>query len=121
MPTINEVIERNDKVKPNPYGNDTKAGWLYHLDGRISKEIMHRDVPVHYEYPRDGDKELIVPFPNDIVYDYYMQAMIDFNNKEYNNFNNSMIMFNDAMEVYAKQYMRENIPKSYFNFRNITG
>ena len=41
MPTINEVIERNDKIKPNTYEEQTKADWLYRLDGRISKEIMH--------------------------------------------------------------------------------
>ena len=121
MPTINEVIERNDKVKPNTYDETTKADWLYRLDGRISKEIMHKEPPAHYIYPDDGDKELLVPFPNDAIYDYYLQAMIDFSNKEFGTFNNSMIMFNEAMDSYAKQYIRENLPPSFYNFRNIMG
>lgn len=121
MPTINEVIERNDKVKPNSYDEAQKADWLYRLDGRISKEIMHREPPEHYVYPEDGDKELLVPFPNDAIYDYYLQAMIDFANKEFSTYNNSMAMFNEAMEAYAKQYIREHIPPSLYNFRNIMG
>lgn len=121
MPTINEVIERNDKIKPNTYEEQTKADWLYRLDGRISKEIMHCEPPVHYTYPQDGDKELLVPFPNDAIYDYYLQAMIDFTNKEYDTYNNTILMFNEAMDAYAKQYMRENVPPTFYNFRNIMG
>ncbi len=121
MPTINEVIERNDKIKPNTYEAQTKADWLYRLDGRISKEIMHSEPPMHYIYPEDGDKELLVPFPNDAIYDYYLQAMIDFTNREYTTYNNSILMFNEAMDAYAKQYMRENVPPSFYNFRNVMG
>ena len=74
MPSINEVIERNDKIKPNSFDETTKADWLYRLDGRISKEIMHTEPPVQYTYPEDGDKELLVPFPFDAVYDFYLHA-----------------------------------------------
>jgi len=119
MPTINEVIERNDRVKPNAYSEQEKAGWLYRLDGRISSEIMHIEPPVQYQYPENGDKALLVPEPYDVVYDYYVQAMIDYYNKEYNSYNNAMIMYNDAVQNYAKYYIRENQPKSYYNFRNV--
>ena len=47
--------------------------------------------------------------------------MIDFTNKEYDTYNNSIIMFNEAMDAYAKQYMRENVPPTFYNFRNIMG
>lgn len=121
MPTINEVIERVDKVKPNTYDKQTMADWLYRLDGRISREIMYANPPVRYMHPEDGDKELLVPFPNDAIYDYYLQAMIDFANKEYASYNNAMIMYNEAMSAYAKQYIRDNVPPSFYNFRNIMG
>lgn len=121
MPTINEVIERTDRVKPNAYDDSTKADWLYRLDGRISKEIMHMDPPVRYIYPEDGDKELLVPFPNDEIYDYYLQAMIDYSNKEFGTYAKSMRMFNSAMDSYARQYIREHLPASFYNFRNIMG
>lgn len=121
MPTINEVIERNDKIKPNTYDEQTKAEWLYRLDGRISKEVMLCEPPAHYIYPEDGDKELLVPFPNDAIYDHYLQAMIDYTNKEFGTYNNAMMMFNEAYEAFAKQYIRENVPPSFYNFRNVMG
>ena len=121
MPTINEVIERNKAVKPDTYDETTKAEWLYRLDGRISKEIMHQEPPAHYIYPEDGDKELLVPFPYDDMYDYYLQAMIDYNNKEFKTYNNSLAMYNKAFGEYAKLYIREHKPPSYYNFRNIMG
>lgn len=121
MPTINEVIERNKSIKPDTYDDQTKADWLYKLDGRISKEIMHKEPPAHYVYPEDGDRKLLVPFPNDAIYDYYLQAMIDYTNNEIVKYNNSMIMYNEAFEAYAKQYIRENMPPSFYNFRNVMG
>jgi len=121
MPTINEVIERNDRIKPNTYDAETKAGWLYRLDGRISKEIMQKEEPEQYIFPQDADRMLLIPFPHDAIYDYYIQAMIDFANREFSTYNNSMIMFNEAYDAFAKLYIRENIPRSYYNFRNIMG
>jgi hypothetical protein len=119
MPTINEVIERNDKIKPNAYSNQVKAGWLYRLDSRISADIMHTDPPAEYKFPEDGDKTLLVPEPYDELYDYYVQAMIDFYNKEINSYNNSMVMYNSAVQTYARYYIQHNEPPSYYNFRSI--
>lgn len=119
MPTINEVIERNDKIKPNAYSEQTKAGWLYRLDGKISAEIMHIDPPAQYQYPEDGDKELLVPEPYDEIYDYCLHTMIDYYNREINSYNNSMMMLNDAWWKFAQHYIRHNQPPSYYNFNNI--
>ena len=73
MPSINEVIERVDKVKPNVYDEEQKAEWLARLDGRISREILKMDLPVRYIYPEDGDKDLLVPYPYDDMYDYFLK------------------------------------------------
>ena len=119
MPTINQVIERVDKVKPNVYDESAKAEWLHRLDGRISREILKQDPPQQYEYPEDGDKELLVPYPYDDMYDYFMQAMIDYNNREYGNYNNALAMYNESFTSYAKLYQRENMPKSSGWFKNL--
>ena len=34
MPSINEVIERVGRVRPDAYDDKTKAGWLIELDGK---------------------------------------------------------------------------------------
>ena len=121
MPTINEIIERVDLNKPNTYDENTKAFWLSRLDGQISIEILKQDPPEEYNYPEDGDKQLLVPRPFDEVYDYYLQAMIDFSNKEFANYNNSMLMYNESINNYAKWYIRNNVPKSASNFKNVMG
>lgn len=117
--TINKVIERVDRVKPNVYDEQTKAEWLYRLDGRISREILKEDPPQRYVYAEDGDKELLVPHPYDDLYDYYMMAMIDYSNQEYGSYNNALLMYNEAFWAYAKLYQRENLPKSAGRFNNL--
>ena len=119
MPTINQVMERVDKIKPNVYDENTKAEWLHRLDGRISREILKHDPPQKYTYPEDGDKELLVPYPYDDIYNYFMQAMIDYSNGEYANYNNALTMYNEAFSSYAKLYQRENMPKSAGRFKNL--
>lgn len=119
MSTINQVIERVDGIKPNTYGENDKANWLYRLDGRISREILKENPPQQYKYPEDGDKELLVPFPYDNIYDYYLQAMISYHNNEIGGYNNANMLYLEAFNAYAKLYQRENVPKSAGGFKNI--
>lgn len=119
MPTINQIIEKVDRIKPNVYDEQTKAGWLYQLDGRISKEIMKQDPPQQYSYPQDGDRELLVPFPFDGMYEHYMMAMIDYNNAEYGKYNNAMSMYNECFDSFAKAYQREHRPAHSGGFKNV--
>ena len=45
MPTINEVIERVERIKPVVNIDDQdKARWLIELDGRILREIIQKSV-----------------------------------------------------------------------------
>lgn len=119
MSTINQIIERVDAVKPNAYSEEQKAEWIHNLDGRISREILKENPPQKYMYPEDGDRELLAPYPHDSMYDYYVRAMIDFANKEYNSYNKSVILYNEAFEAYAKLYQREHMPKSKGGFKNL--
>ena len=118
MSTLNEVIERVDKVKPNTYDESTKADWLYRLDGRICREVFEKEPPEPYIYPEDGDRELLVGFPYDNMYDFYLQAMISYSDKEYADYNNAIQMFNQIYETHAKWYIRNNNPASSGGFRN---
>ena len=121
MATINEVIEKVDKIKPNVFDENQKAEWIYRLDGRISKEVLKEEPPRQYIYPEDADNELLVPHPYDDMYVFFLQAMIDYNNEEYGKYNNAMAMYNEAFNSYAKLYQRENMPKSSGGFKNLLG
>lgn len=117
--TINEVIEKVDKVKPNTYDENTKAEWIYELDGRVSSDIMLQNPPQKYEYPEDGDRELLVPFPYDEMYKHHVMARIHYQNKEYGDYNNALMMFTSIYDDYAKWYIRNNRPEKVGGFTNM--
>ena len=117
MATINKTIEYVDGVKVNAYDEEAKYKWLSELDGLISREVMQRDEPVEYRFPDDGDRELLVGAPYDAIYPLYMEAQIDFHNREYGNYNNTILMFNSKLDDYKKAYIRDNMPKSHGDFK----
>lgn len=121
MATMNSTIEYIDNVKPNVYTEEDKYRWMARLDGQVSLDVLEQTKPVVYELPGDADKELLIPPPFDDVYGLYVAAMIDFYNKEYNNYNNSVLMFQERYEDYKAWYIRNNMPKGAGNFRNVMG
>lgn len=121
MATMNEVILYIDGVKPNVYTDDDKYRWMSRLEGMIRTEIHKDEEPKHDALPGDADAELLVPHPYDDVYALYVAAMIDFYNKEYNNYNNSAHMFSQQLEAYKKWYIQRNAAGKALNFRNVMG
>lgn len=125
MPTINEVIERVDRVKPVVNIDDQdKARWLIELDGRIWREIVQKsehDTPPEEppkEWPEDGDKPLLVSSPYDGLYDLYLMAKMEFSLREYGNYNNSMAAFNSMLDIYACHYRNNHTPASNGDFHH---
>ena len=121
MATINKVMEQVDSIVLNTFDNEAKFHWLSNLDGMISRVIMDMAEPVSYTYPNDMDKPLLVDAPFDDIYELYLQAMIDFHNREYDNYNNSMLMFNERLEEYKAWYIRKYGYGGAKNFRNVCG
>lgn len=117
--TINEAILYADRAMPNTYSEQQKTRWLAELDGKIEREIYKTEELEEYQYPKDGDKELLVAYPHSDIYPLYIYAMIDFHNREYGEYNNSILAFNQAYDLFAKWYIRNNIPKHSGGFTNI--
>lgn len=42
MATINEVLERTNRVRPDAIDDETKAAWLIELDGQLFREVILR-------------------------------------------------------------------------------
>lgn len=119
MATMNQVIEELDALKPNVYTEEDKYKWMARLDGMISAEV-HRDAePVQYKLPDDADTELLVGMPYDDIYVMYCAAMVDFHNREYTAYNNSVMMFNERLEAYKSYYISRHRTCKAANFRNI--
>lgn len=121
MPTINEVIGRVDRLKPNALEDKEKARYLLELDGRTYAELTRFDAPDALppeKWPEDGDKPLLVSPPYDNMYDLYLTAMIEFSLGEYSAYNNTAAMFDKAQKEYRAKYRRDHMPDSA-HLRNV--
>ena len=117
MATPNKVIEYVDKVKPNVYGQEEKFQWLCDLDGMIKRTVMQEEYGVRYSYPEDMDTQLLVPHPWESIYAMYLEAQIDLQNKDYEDYNNAVLVFNERLDEYKRAYIREHRPKSAGSIR----
>ena len=135
--TPNKAVEIVDRVKPNSYSEEDKLRWIDELDGMVKRLVFKWDEKYlkgietqykngqikekeyneimskakEYSYPEDMDKELLIPAPFENVYPLFIEAQIDFHNREYDHYNNSLMMFDGLYTEYKKAYIRENRPR----------
>lgn len=121
MAKMTEVVERVDAVKPNVYSDEDKYRWIAALDGMVSVQVMGNTLPMTYVLPRDSDRVLLVCAPFDDVYELYVAAMIDFHNREYSNYNNTVLLFTERLDAFKAWYIRNHNPSRAANFRNVMG
>lgn len=114
--TIIEAINRVDILKPNTYTPDTKIYWLSNLDGIIFDKIIetHEGAEVSkfegYTAETPMDTKLIVSAPYEDIYIKWLEAQIDYANREYDKYNNSIVAYNDAYTEYERHYNRTHMP-----------
>ena len=132
--TPNKAIEIVDSLKPNPYNEEDKLRWINELDGMVQRLVLQwdekylKELKAKYEsgelteaqykelldntkqyvYPDDMDKELLIPAPFDDCYTLFLEAKIDYYNREYANYNNSAMMFEAQFGEYKKAYIRQH-------------
>lgn len=106
--TPNKAIEIIDRLRPNTYGDEDKLRWINELEGMVQRLVIQSDKVIELTYPDDMDKKLIVPAPFDDVYTLFLEAKIDYYNREYGNYNNSAMMFEAQFSEYKKDYIRNN-------------
>lgn len=107
--TLRAVLAFVDKMKPgNPYDTDMKVQWLNELEGDIQSKLLHTAPQEIIRYTaEDLDEELLIPVPYDKVYWMWVAAMIEFANGEYDKYQNTMQLVNDAYDKYAKWFHRK--------------
>lgn len=108
--TINKAIEIASRIRPDTFSDSQKASWISELDGKIALETMHRADFTPYEFPDDGEKELLVKAPYDNIYELYIIAMSDFFSGETGAYSGSAAMFMRAYEEFRKNYIRTHMP-----------
>ena len=109
--TPNKAIETVDRVKINPYSEEDKLMWINELDGMVQRLVFQNDTVKQYSCPEDMDTELLIPAPFDDCYALFLEAKIDYYNREYANYNNSAMMFESQFNEYKKDYIRHHPAK----------
>lgn len=111
--TVQQAIERvNEMRQGNASSDEMKIMWLSELDGIIYNDVIlthHNDREPFKLYEETG-KELIAAFPYDVVYIYWLMAQIDLAASELNRYNNSMELFNKALNDFKAWYNRTHKP-----------
>lgn len=119
---ISDAISTVDTLKPNNYTVEDKIAWLSTLDTRVKSQIIdahqNKDPAYFYGYDDmiDQDTELLVQAPFDEIYLRYLEAMIDYHNSDYDRYNNSIMLFNNAYDGFKRFYTRTHMPVSHGKF-----
>ena len=116
--TIREALETVDRLKPNQYGSADKLRWLSELDGVVYREILlahETQVPAFEGYAPETDldgTELLIAWPYDEIYRWYLEMKIDDANGEMTKYNNSAAKYNMYYQAYQNACNRAHLPKS---------
>lgn len=109
MSTIRKIIERVDENKPNSFSTETKVMWLAQLDGKITSDVFLMDVAevrqLNYDPVTDLDAQLLVRFPHDDIYYYWLCAKIDAENGEYDKYQNTMQLYNASYNNFVNWFL----------------
>lgn len=110
--TLKQVIDLVDDIEPNAYSSETKVAWLNECEGTIQTDIFLRaidDVEL-YTWADDQQTVLLVKPPHDKLYRFYLQAMIQLANAEYDRYQNTMVLYDAAWGEYARWFGRTIYP-----------
>ena len=106
---VKEIIDFADELRENTYSCEMKASWLNEAETLILSEIHNiapYDITPVIPYEEHKNDELTLDVTRDKIYILYLTAMIDFADKEYAGYNNSIALFNEQLDTYAKWYVR---------------
>ena len=110
MATLQQALTRIDAICPNAWDDAAKIQWLNECEHMIQMRILDAapEQCVTYDADTERGTPLLVPAPFDRLYVYYVIAMCDYAAHETAHYADSMMLFNAALDEYAKWYQRAN-------------
>ena len=113
--TIIEAINRLDALKHNTYTQADKVEWLSTLDSMVKTHVIdtHEGEEVTftgYDESTDLHTNLLITAPYEDAYLHWMEAKIDYYNREYGAYNNAIEMFNTIYKSFQDYYNRTHMP-----------
>lgn len=112
--TIQQAIDRADKLSSNTYAKDQKIAWLSTLDNLIyTKDIStHHGADIEEFNGHDNaDDELLVGEPYTDMYIYWLLWHYALHNEELVSYNNYVFLYNELYDDFSAWYNREHMPK----------
>ena len=107
---LKEAIEFVDDVKPNAFPLKAKIKMLSDVEKMIQSEIFLFAPEQLIEYD-EGDEEIeLLVSSHDRIYTDYLIAMIDWHNGEYENYANTIGMFNDTFSEFKRWFVSNYNP-----------
>lgn len=106
---IRTCISRCDELKPNAISLKQKLDWLSELDLNLYDTFFcdfEDSIRPIEKYGSDMSEQLLVCDAFSSLYLYWLFAQIDFTLSEIDRFNNDMILYNQTLEAFQKEYMR---------------
>lgn len=123
--TINEVLSRVNDLVDHVYSERVMTNWLGTVEAMVHTKIYPGDivnfnknldkeedykgqgeVKDSFIYPLDKDFPLAAKQPYSKMYEEYIIAQIHWNNKDIQEYNNMITVFNNTFEEYAKHIKR---------------
>lgn len=117
--TVSEALARADALYPNQRSITEKLAWLSSLDGQVLAFLRGYEdtentlaVKAGALPYAEGDMgvELLVPFPYDELYVYYLYAQVCFVMGEVTRYENALLHYNALMQQYRVEYARTHMP-----------
>ena len=117
--TIKEALDAIDVIrKNNKVSEEMKIRWLSRLDAKAHREVFlsHEGVEQGtedfpgYDISTPQEQELMIPFPYDEVYEYYLAMKVDETLSESLKYNISAEKFNHAYQAFMDRYNQVHKP-----------
>ena len=113
-----KVLDMANKVRPNAAHDDIKVTLLFQqLEGQVAQ--MFGMDPPEYEYDTTDpeDIELLMPYPFDDIYLWFLCSQIDLMNEETALYADDMAMFNTAWARAQAWFRRSNRKEAKKNWK----
>lgn len=120
--TISEAIAQIDSLQPNKNTDAQKIQWLSELDSRIQREVINTHktscgcvLPFQTYTEEDMDLELMAEEPYDQMYIHWLEAKIDYWQKEMDRYDAALSSFLDIWTDFSNEYNRthEKVTKQF--------
>ena len=119
---LSECIQEVRQEKPNSFSEDALTGFINELEAMVQHYLGKEAGDfVVYAWGDNGNDELMVKHPHDVMYKSYLKAKIDYANEEYQSYQNNQAQFSaDYAEWQAHALSRgevkSNVPTGIKNW-----